>query len=215
MPLAPNAHELELLTDDVLREIASLGQLRKFQKNVAIIQEGDAGDSLYIIVAGKVKVYASDDNGREVVIDIFGPGEYVGEMMLDGGNAVSVGDDHGALDLFCGQPRRTSPAHRQASRCRDFPDFAAHQTHAQGDQQHQVSRADGRLRPRGETAFEPRSGRLGKLRVPEKLTHQEIADRVGSSREMIGRIMKDLVIGGYIEVHDRTIVMNKQPPAHW
>jgi CRP/FNR family cyclic AMP-dependent transcriptional regulator len=55
----------------------------------------------------------------------------------------------------------------------------------------------------------------GKLRVPEKLTHQEIADRVGSSREMIGRIMKDLVIGGYIEVHDRTIVMNKQPPAHW
>jgi CRP/FNR family cyclic AMP-dependent transcriptional regulator len=55
----------------------------------------------------------------------------------------------------------------------------------------------------------------GKLRVPEKLTHQEIADRVGSSREMIGRIMKDLVVGGYIEVHDRTIVMNKQPPAHW
>jgi CRP/FNR family cyclic AMP-dependent transcriptional regulator len=85
MPIASNPHELEVLTDDVLREIASLGQYRKFQKNVAIIQEGDAGDSLYIILAGKVKVYASDGNGREVVIDIFGPGEYVGEMMLDGG----------------------------------------------------------------------------------------------------------------------------------
>ena len=59
MPLASNPHELELLTDDVLREIASLGQLRKFQKNVAIIQEGDTGDSLYIILAGKVKVQQS------------------------------------------------------------------------------------------------------------------------------------------------------------
>ena len=85
MTFASIHHELEVLTDDVLRAIASLGQLRKFPKNVAIIQEGDVGDSLYIILAGKVKVYASDDTGREVVIDIFGPGEYVGEMVLDGG----------------------------------------------------------------------------------------------------------------------------------
>src|ERR1700675_2288467 len=79
------AREFEVLKDEILREEASRGQIRKFPKNVTIIQEGDAGDTLFIILAGKVKVYASDDNGREVVIDIFGPGEYVGEMMLDGG----------------------------------------------------------------------------------------------------------------------------------
>ena len=76
---------IENIRDEGLRDIAARGQIRKFQKHVAIIQEGDAGDSLYVILAGKVKVYASDENGKEVVIDIYGPGEYVGEMMLDGG----------------------------------------------------------------------------------------------------------------------------------
>ena len=55
----------------------------------------------------------------------------------------------------------------------------------------------------------------GNLVVPERLTHQEIADRVGSSREMISRIMKDLATGGYIDVHGRTIIMTRRPPAHW
>jgi CRP/FNR family cyclic AMP-dependent transcriptional regulator len=55
----------------------------------------------------------------------------------------------------------------------------------------------------------------GKLLVPDKFTHQEIAERVGSSREMITRILRDLSRGGYIEVHDRMITMNRRPPAHW
>ena len=50
----PAPRELEILKDDILREVAARGQLRKFQKNVTIIQEGDVGDSLFIILAGKV-----------------------------------------------------------------------------------------------------------------------------------------------------------------
>ena len=57
---------------------------RKFPKNTVLINEGDQNDSLYIILAGKVKVFASNDAGKEVVIDFHGPGEYVGEMTLDG-----------------------------------------------------------------------------------------------------------------------------------
>ena len=45
----------------------------------------------------------------------------------------------------------------------------------------------------------------GRLVVHEKLTQQEIADRVGASRDMIGKLMKDLVAGGYLSVEDRTI----------
>ena len=215
MPLAPNAHELELLTDDVLREIASLGQLRKFQKNVAITQEGDAGDSLYIIVAGKVKVYASDDNGREVVIDIFGPGEYVGEMMLDGGTR--------SASVMTMEPSTFSVVsraelHQHIVKHPDVGIFLISRLIKR------TRKATNNIKSLALMDVYGRVAKLllnlavedsGKLRVPEKLTHQEIADRVGSSREMIGRIMKDLVIGGYIEVHDRTIVMNKQPPAHW
>ena len=51
-PVAPR--ELEILKDDVLREVAARGQIRRFPKNVTIIQEGDAGDTLFIILAGKV-----------------------------------------------------------------------------------------------------------------------------------------------------------------
>jgi CRP/FNR family cyclic AMP-dependent transcriptional regulator len=55
----------------------------------------------------------------------------------------------------------------------------------------------------------------GRHVVPEKLTHQEIADRVGASRDMVGKLMKDLVAGGYLAVEDRTIVLLKKLPHGW
>src|SRR4030095_6037382 len=76
-PLAP-------LVDDTLRAIGSLGVVRQFPKNVVLINEGALGDGLIIVVSGKGKVFASNEAGKEVVIDFHGPGEYVGEMALDG-----------------------------------------------------------------------------------------------------------------------------------
>jgi CRP/FNR family cyclic AMP-dependent transcriptional regulator len=55
----------------------------------------------------------------------------------------------------------------------------------------------------------------GKHVVPEKLTQQDIADRVGASRDMIGKLMKDLVAGGYLSVEDRTIRILKKLPTGW
>jgi CRP/FNR family cyclic AMP-dependent transcriptional regulator len=55
----------------------------------------------------------------------------------------------------------------------------------------------------------------GKSIVPEKLTQQDIADRVGASRDMIGKLMKDLVAGGYLAVEDRTIAILKKLPTGW
>jgi CRP/FNR family cyclic AMP-dependent transcriptional regulator len=55
----------------------------------------------------------------------------------------------------------------------------------------------------------------GKLVVPERMTQQDIADRVGASRDMISRIFKDLTIGGYVTVVDRIITINRKPPARW
>ena len=209
------ARELAILKDDILREVAARGQLRRFPKNVTIIQEGDAGDTLFIILAGKVKVYASDDNGREVVIDIFGPGEYVGEMVLDGGPR--------SASVMTLEPSTFAVISRAELRAHivEHPDAAIFL----------ITRLIKRTRKATNNiktlALMDVYGRVanlllslavedaGKMVVPEKLTHQEIADRIGSSREMISRIMRDLTVGGYIEVRDRTIVMNKQPPAHW
>ena len=55
----------------------------------------------------------------------------------------------------------------------------------------------------------------GKLVIPEKLTQQEIAERVGASRDMVSRIFRDLTTGGYITVEHRFITINKKPPARW
>ena len=57
--------------------------------------------------------------------------------------------------------------------------------------------------------------RDGKLAIPEKLTQQEIAERVGASRDMVSRIFRDLTAGGNITVESRHITINKKPPARW
>jgi CRP/FNR family cyclic AMP-dependent transcriptional regulator len=50
--------------------------------------------------------------------------------------------------------------------------------------------------------------------VREKLTQQDIADRVGSSREMVNRVMKDLTTGGYVAVREgRHVILKKLPAA--
>ena len=209
------APELEVLKDEILRELAARGQVRKFQKNVTIIQEGDVGDSLFIILAGKVKVYASDDDGREVIIDIFGPGEYVGEMVLDGGVR--------SASVMTLEPSTFSVVSRADLRAHivDHPDAAIFLIN---QLIRRTRKATNNIKTLALMDVYGRVANLlmslavedaGRMVVPEKLTHQEIAERIGSSREMISRIMRDLTVGGYIEIRDRTIVMTKQPPAHW
>ena len=55
----------------------------------------------------------------------------------------------------------------------------------------------------------------GTLFIPEKLTQQDIADRVGASREMVARILKDLTIGEYIRFEGRHIIINTRLPAKY
>src|SRR3954454_18483162 len=72
------------LAPETLRAIAATGVVRSFPKNTILINEGDQSDSLYIVLSGRVKVYASNEAGREIVLDFQGPGEYLGDMSLDG-----------------------------------------------------------------------------------------------------------------------------------
>src|ERR1700741_505258 len=84
MPKTAAADPLAPLAPETLREIAATGVIRTYPKSTVIINEGEVGDSLFIVLSGRMKVYASNAAGREVVIAFHGPGEYVGEMSLDG-----------------------------------------------------------------------------------------------------------------------------------
>ena len=52
----------------------------------------------------------------------------------------------------------------------------------------------------------------GKLVIPEKMTQKDIANRVGASREMINRVLRDLSQGGYVTIVEGRITINKAPP---
>jgi CRP/FNR family cyclic AMP-dependent transcriptional regulator len=207
--------QLPPLAPDTLREIAASGVVRSYPKNTILINEGDIGDSLFIVVSGRVKVYSSNQAGREIVIAFHGPGEYLGEMSLDGSPR--------SASVVTLEPTTCAVVNRASFR--EFilahPDFAMHL----------IERLIQRVRLTTENvkslALSDVYGRLvklllalaverdGKLVVPEKLTQQDIAERVGASRDMISRLMKDLVAGGYLAIQDRTITILKKPPPGW
>jgi CRP/FNR family cyclic AMP-dependent transcriptional regulator len=203
------------LEDQTLRRIAETGVVRAFPRNTVLINEGDVGDSLYVVLSGRVKVYSSNESGREFVIDFHGPGEYVGEMSLDGAPR--------SASVMTVEPTTCAVVNR--AQFRDFvlahPDFAMHLIERLI---HRVRVTTGNLKSLALSDVYGRLVRLlntlaqevdGKSVVPERLTQQEIADRVGASRDMIGKLMKDLVAGGYLAVEDRTITLLKKLPTGW
>jgi CRP/FNR family cyclic AMP-dependent transcriptional regulator len=211
----PTADLLAPLTEETLRKIAAGGVVRSFPKNTILINEGEQGDSLYLVVSGRVKVFASNAAGREFVLSFFGPGEYVGEMSLDGSPR--------SASVMTVEPTTCAIINRASFR--EFilvhPDVALHliekliqrvRVATENIKSLALSDVYGRL-VRLITALAVE--RNGKLIVPEKLTQQAIAERVGASRDMISRLMRDLVAGGYLAIEDKTITILKKPPPGW
>ena len=203
------------LQPETLRAIAGSGVIRTFPRNTVLINEGDVGDSLFVVLSGRVKVFASNEAGREFVIDFHGPGEYVGEMSLDGA--------HRSASVITVEP--TSCAVVNRAHFREFilahPDFALHLIERLI---HRVRVTTGNLKSLALSDVYGRLVRLlnalaqpvdGKQVVPEKLTQQDIADRIGASRDMIGKLMKDLIAGGYLSVEAHTITVVKKLPTGW
>jgi CRP/FNR family cyclic AMP-dependent transcriptional regulator len=200
--------------EDELRRLAKRAVTRAYPKHAIIISEGDATDAIYMIVSGKVKVYLSDESGKELILAIKGVGEYFGEMALDG------------------EPRAASVMTLEPSQLALIPsgDFRAFVLeHAEValrlfENLSRVARGINRkirsvamLDVYGRVArvlLELAVQRDGKLVIPDKLTQRDIANRVGASREMINRILRDLTAGGYVTVNDGHITINKAPPPH-
>ena len=204
-----------ILQQELLRGIAAQGGVKRYAAHTVIISEGDTADSLYIILSGRVKVYASNEAGKEVTIITHGPGEYVGELALDGGVR--------SASVMTLEPTTCSVV--SGTNLRQFvaahPDFAMHLIHKLIWRVRQATDSVKSL------ALQDVYGRvvrlLNELSVPqgaeravgERLTQQDIAERVGSSREMVSRIFKDLTSGGYIAVAAGRIRILKRPPVAW
>jgi CRP/FNR family cyclic AMP-dependent transcriptional regulator len=191
------------------------GIARSFPKNSIIVNEGDATDSLYIIMEGRVKAFVSDDEGREVILSTQGPGEYFGEMVLDQGPR--------SASVMTLEPSRFLVVPKE-----DFRDFVLkNPAFSVSLIEKLISRVRSLTENVKSLALMDVYGRVarllleladevdGVLVIEERLTQQDIANRVGASREMVSRILKDLSIGGYIAQTRERIVLLKKPPAHW
>ena len=212
-PKGPSPDELLDVID--LRDFAQHAVTRTFPKNTVVVTEGDRTDSLYIIVSGRVKIYVSDEEGKEAVLNESGPGEYFGEMVLDEGPR--------SASVMTLEPTRFLVVPKE-----DFKEFVAKSPEFS---LHLICKLIKRVRALTNDvkslALMDVYGRVARmlldlaverddiLIIENKPTQQEMANHVGASREMISRILSDLTAGGYIEVERDRITITRALPRAW
>lgn len=219
MTMARTAIEHERLVaklEPSIARLAARGIVRNYRKNTIILNEGEPGDSLFVLLQGQVKVYATDENGREITYGTIQAGDYFGEMSLDGGprsaSVMTIEPTH------CALVTRAAVLQHLA----EEPGFAISL----------VTQVIRRARSATETArqmalldvygrvIHTLEGEQGPASVQapvqlNQITHQQIASRVGASREMVSRLLKDLEKGGYVELGIKRITLKKKLPARW
>lgn len=194
-----------------------MGVQRRYRRGALLIQEGETGDTIYIVLQGRLRTFLGDDAGKELTLGTSGPLDYVGEMSLDGG------------------PRSANVEATEASTCSvvsratllayiaEHPEFALvlmarliRRVRLATESARSVALIDvyGRLtRLLDQLAHEPNA--LGERPLRERMTHQALAQHLACSREMVSRLLKDLEKGGYIEVRERWIHLLRPLPARW
>jgi CRP/FNR family transcriptional regulator, cyclic AMP receptor protein len=212
--LLRNVPLLSLLSEDELALLARVVSRKSYSRGSLILAAGDLTDSLYILISGRIKVFMSDLDGKEVILSILGPGEFFGEMALidDSPRSANVV----ALEL-CELVCIPKPDFK---RCL-ADNFDMAMTVMRGLVK-RLREADNQI---GSLALTDVFGRVARLLletseviggervVTTKLSKQDIARMIGASREMVSRVMKHLQEAGYIEVRaDRIVIRDNIPP---
>ena len=190
------------LTEEELALFKQRTKFRRLDKGQIIIHQSDPGSALYIIHEGSVNVSHVDPNGKEIIMCVLRSGDYFGEMAL--------------LD---GEPRSANVATREPCEVsmmqkRDF-DLLLNSTPALAMNLlkglcRRLRQADDMIEMLALSNVYERVVRLlldqacsdedGDMVILERLTHRDIAARIGSSREMVSRILSALVEADHIEV---------------
>ena len=199
-----------------LRQLALRGELKRYRKGVTLIHEGEQGDTLYILLAGRARAFGSDDNGREITYGTYGAGEYLGEISLDGGprsaSVTTLEPTHCVLVT-----RQTLLQH-----IAEHPEFVFDllaqvirlaRAATLSTKQLALSNVYGRLVSLLNELAVPQPD--GTRLIAERLTHQEMANRLGCSREMVSRLMKDLEKGNHLRPMHGGYELNRRLPTQW
>ena len=197
-----------------LDKLVRLAARKRYPKDGVVFFENEAGDTLFMVADGRIKVTILGDDGREVILSVLGVGDFFGDMSLldnEPRSATAIAAEDSELlslsradfeGLMKENPGIMSTLIRVlTSRLR----HANHQisTLALLDVYGRVARVivdlardDGRRLKDGRIAF-------------QRPTHQEIANRIGTTRETVTRMLKDLQRQGMIKVSGKEIVVEQ------
>jgi CRP/FNR family cyclic AMP-dependent transcriptional regulator len=193
-------NQLTLLTQVLKRE--------HFSKHQIIFSAGEKTEMLYAVISGRIKVAMGDDQGKEVVLAMLGPGEYFGEMaLLDGGsrsaNVIAVE----ACELL-------SLSKIEFTKFLEN-NFSMTMMVIRGLVK-RLREADKKISSLALMDVYGRVARLllemaedidGKRAIVKKIARKDIANMIGASREMVTRVMKDLETRGMIEIKAESIIL--------
>lgn len=192
------------LTVFQMAQLADAVTKRRVKRGELIVEQGKRSQALFIVLAGRARVLLADRRGREVILDVLGPGDYIGEIsLIDGKSHSATVEAEVQCDLLVlGQA--------EFNRCLD-ENHAMAQSVIKG-LAYRLRKADEKI---GSLALMDVYGRVAKalvemsvttgtnqLLIKEKATRQDIAKMVGASREMVSRVMRDFEEQGFIKTFE-------------
>jgi len=201
------------LDDAQLDKIAKLGTRKKYKKGNIIVLEKEMGAALFVIITGKVKVVRTDEDGREVILSIFGPGEFFGEMsLLDGLARSATVVATAKSELFM--------IHR-----REFLDllneFPAVAISLLAELTMRLRKADAQIKS---LSLKDAAGRVanvlllladdvgvfkkGKVVIEDLPLQQDMANMAGTSRETVSRMIHQFIEKSHISLEGNRLTIN-------
>ena len=202
----------ELEEKDLLR-VVKLGTSQKYKKGNIVVLEQESGAALFVIITGKVKVVRMDEDGREVILSMFGPGEFFGEMsLLDGLTRSASVVATVKSELFM--------IHR-----RDFlellNEFPTVTISLLAELAMRLRKADMQIKSLSLKDAEGRVAnvmliladdvgifRKGKVEIDDLPLQQDIANMAGTSRETVSRMIHLFIEGGEVQMKGNKLIIN-------
>lgn len=185
---------------------------RRYPSKTTLIYAGDKSDSLYYIIKGSVSVIIEDNDGREMIMAYLNAGDFFGEMGLF--------DNMESRSAWVKTKSECEVAEISYQKFREITQDDGRILYFIGEQM--ATRLRATTRKVGDLAFLDVTGRVARTlldlcKQPDAMTHpdgmqikitrQEIGRIVGCSREMVGRVLKNLEEQGLVSVKGKTMVV--------
>jgi len=203
-----------------LQVLARQGHVRHYRKHTLLIQQGDTGHQLYLVMAGRLREYAlsNDSRPREITLSLVSAGQLIGVSALDGGpHCASVVTLTPAVCCVISRESALAVIQHSPSLAMDLLKLALQRVRMATETTRLALFSDAYSRlsallqraDSGDEMFAADARRL-------PMTHAQIAQQIGCSREMVSRIMKDLITGGYVvREPDKVYRVCKRLPERW